>query len=340
ACADFGAGTQEGGVDTVAVTCDLATSHVAAAAEFSPPRAVLTKAGQPGTVPAGVVVRSAKVGTDVKRATDGTSTTTIEAEANGVDVLGVVRIGRVTASLTAAVHGRPGSAKLDYKRTVTGVTVNGADVCGSACSVDQVADAVNRALGGRAVVEFPDGDAYASKKGVVARLTDDRYRHVERVLLDDQPDDNVLLPAMQVTVFTDGTMASRQIVSLAAMSTQAIYRNYRVGSPQDPFPKPPLPTGGTTVTVPGTPGRPGTDVITDGPVPPAPTPTVAPLAQGGGPGGLLGAIGRGVRVAFRSPGTVAGIALMWSLLAVPVYLAARRRLLLDLPRLRRDLEEA
>jgi hypothetical protein len=42
---------------------------------------------------------------------------------------------------------------------------------------------------------------------------------------------------------------------------------------------------------------------------------------------------------LRHPSQVLGIACVWMLLALPAYLAARRRLLLELPRLRRVQED-
>jgi hypothetical protein len=285
-------------------------------------------------LPVPVQVGSAAVTVDLRRAAPrGALTSVLSTTASGVDILGIVRIGRVTASLETAVHGRPGTAAVKYTRAIYGVTVNGVPVCDTQCSLDDVAATVNRALGGRGHVEFPPADEYEARTGAAARLTDDRYRHVERVLLDDVPDDNVLRPAMEIVVNRDATSASRHVVTLAALSAQSRYRIFRL-TPPPTFPPPPTPTnvaalprvpvatpagtGRTTTTTTRTKGTPGTPTVIGDPTPP----------------GLLGAIDRHVRVILRNARDLAGIAAVWSLLAVPVYLSARRRLLLELPRLR------
>jgi hypothetical protein len=335
-CSDFGGTPKTDEAGGAVAACDLAKETARGEASYAVPRTYV------GAAPAPVQLGAASSSVTLTRAARrGALTSTLTAEATGVDILGTVRIGRVTATAVATAHGRPGTAKVTYTRSVAGVVVNGTTVCAADCPLDQVAAAVNTALGGRALVEFPERDAYAARNGAYARLADAPYRHVERVLFDEVADDAFLLPAMEVTVYADGTTASRHVVSLAALSTQATYRIYRLGTFGLPFVPPPHGTAPVPRAAVRAPATAPVTVTASAPATAPGGPVVAQRAGGNdGGGGLLGAIANGLHVAWRSPRQVLGVALMWSLLAVPVYLAARRRLLLDLPRLRRNLEEA
>ncbi len=215
---------------------------------------------------------------------------------------------------------------------MTGLVVNGTPVCDN-CPLDTVGEAIEEAFNGRVLVSFTAPSLYASPRGTRGGITDDVYRHIERTTFDEVPGDSYVAPAMEVVVYSDGTAPSRFIAGFAAISAQARYRIFRVGS-DDAGPLPSLPsvtTGdvprvGTAGTGAGTTAAPSTGDT--GPAiaaPPVPRSVVTRLAEG-------------LKVVFRSPGHLAAVAALWTLLALPTYLAARRRLLLDLPFLRRTLE--
>ncbi|HWL34938.1 MAG TPA: hypothetical protein VNQ77_01970 [Frankiaceae bacterium] len=338
-CADFGFSGGEVTGHDAAVHCDTAKARAGGRAIAQPARVLASVTGHPEAVPAGVTVKVADSSVDAARDADGTLVSTVRAEAEGIDLAGAVQIGRVVAKATVRAHGRPGTATTSYERSVTGLVVNGVKVCDTDCPLPLVKQAVDQAFGGRVVVDFPKPDAYAAPDGSAARVTDNRYRHVERVTFDDVPDDMTVAPAMEVTVYLDGTASSRMIVGLASVSAQERYRIYEVGS------EPPPPPRGTAppTPLPTLPGDPTGPVTGDGGT------TVTRTDDGGErplvaapqtPGDLVQRLRDGLKVVMRSPGQLAGVAALWALLALPTYLAARRRLLLDLPFLRRSLEES
>ena len=341
ACTDFGysSGTVED--DAVRVHCDVPRQEVAAAVSAEPGRIVLARtleeAQRDDAVPSPIQVRSASTTLDTRRDGPlGRTVSTLRAEASGIDIHGVVQIGRVSASAVVSTHGRPGTATTTYERSVSGVVVDGTPICAEECPLDRVRQAIDEAFGGRVVVTFPEPFRFAAANGVNARLTDDPYHHVERVLFDDVPDDSTVSPAMEIVAYLDGTAPSRLSASLAALSAQQRYRIFAVGAePPPPGPSQPAPSAAVDVPLPSV------SVETDGPLhghpdPEPPDVVAAPTGQGD----LVTRLTEGLKVVFRSPRQLAAVAALWALLAVPVYLAARRRLLIELPFLRRPLEES
>lgn len=331
-CADLGAGASAAAVDAASVSCDVAKQRVTAEATAEGARVLLARpaVNQPGRVPAAVQVRSARVSAQALRPfTPGPLTSTVTAEADGIDILGAITIGRVQASLTTSLRGRRGTASAVYRRSVSGLSVAGRQVCSTDCPLDQVQQVVNRALGGRGRIDFPPADRQVRPTGTAADLTDSPARHAERVLFDDVPDDSVLTPAMEVTLYADASTPSRLVVSLAAVSARSRYLIFPAysdtgGPPGGPTAQRPTWTstgagprlvGGTS---PG--GLPGTVGAADD--------------ERTGAAGLVGLFQRGLAFTLRSWRDAARIASLWLLLALPVYLAARRRLLLSLPLLR------
>jgi hypothetical protein len=141
---------------------------------------------------------------------------------------------------------------------------------------------------------------------------------------------------MVVTVYTDGTAQSRMLVRLAALATKQRYKIFDVSTGGSDQPG----TGVVPPVVGGVPGVPGTPGSLQTTTVPGSGNTATPTTTGNtGNTGVIGGLINGLRVVFRSPGQIAGIACIWMLLALPAYLAARRRLLLELPNLRRVQED-
>jgi hypothetical protein len=335
-CNDFGAGKTKDSDDNASVTCDLTANTVDGSVTSSPPRVLVSAAQGAPALPAAVQVKSASAHLTMRRLASGATQTTITAESDGVDILGAVTIGRIVATAVTTTHGHPGTAHTDYKVTFSDVAAGGQQVCAASCSAGLVKDRVNDALAGRAQADFPGASKVQSDGGTTASIEVNQYQHVEDTLFADEPDSSVVTPAMIVTVFADGIASSRQITRLAAVSVNQNYRIYRLSTTPGSIPSEP-PT-----FVPGKPGTPGTlgGTTTTGTT----TSGGKPTAQGGtdssGIPGVLGSVISGLRVVFRQPGQILGIACVWMLLALPAYLAARRRLLLELPRLRRVQEDA
>jgi hypothetical protein len=330
-CLDFGTGPVTTSLDSAQASCDLGRQSVRASVEASLPRILVanrTAAGATITVPAAVQVRSASSNVNSYRLADGTVRTDISTEADGIDILGLVKLGRVVATTQVVTHGRSKTAAVHYSPTVVGAVIAGQPYCQSDCSLTSLAAAINHALGGRAHVDFPTPDTHASGDGRLAFVQDDFYHHVEQVLFNELPDDTVTVPAMRITVNHDGSAPARTIVSLAALSSQEIYRIFASEVPSF-GPPTPEPSGQPTLPPVPTPASGNTGSLTAG----GEGPQVGGPPAIDSPAEALRAIARGLRIIFRSPGEILGIALLWALLAIPCYLAARRRLLLDLPRL-------
>jgi hypothetical protein len=326
-CIDFGSAPTSRTADSASASCDLGGQRVRTSAAASPGRILVNSptVNAGNAVPDAVQVRSASTATEESRRGLGALAATVTSEADGISILGVVTIGRVAATVTTSAHGRSGSAAVSYARTISNVRVNGADVCGATCSLTTVVTAVNTALQGRAHIDFPAADQIATHDGRLAYLQDNQYHHVEQVLFNDVSADSVTSPAMSITVFSDGATGSREIVSLAALSAQTVYRIFPAGSVQAP---PPVVTPGSVhpgLTEPGVlPRTLGKErLLAPGEL------TQAPSVQP--PGSVGGFLSRALHLGFRSPGQILGIAVIWMLLALPAYLAARRRLLVELP---------
>lgn len=332
ACADFGYTPKQEPGDGVAAHCDLGQQIAEGSAVEEPPRVLVSApgVGHPELVPAMVQVRHTSASASTKRTGLGPLASTARAEADGIDLLGVVQIGRVVATATTTVHGRTGTAATTYTRSISDVVVNGTPLCAGDCSFAQVQQAVNETFGGRVRIELPDPARRANADGTVAWVEDDAFRHVDRMTVDDVPFADVTVPAMEVVAYQDGLSPSRLVVSLAAISA---HNGYSITRAEEPAPVPTVAPSTVAVQVPHT------DTVAS---PPAPVPTAkqevgtpVPVA---GPANPVAVLRDGLRVVFRSPRRVAAIAAVWALLAVPVYLAARRRLLLEQPYLRRSVE--
>jgi hypothetical protein len=276
-------------------------------------------------VPDAVHIRSASVSVTSQRHGLGPLDNEVTAEADGVSILGVVTIGRVVTRATTSAHGRSGSAHTTYTRTVSGVTINGTTLCDSTCPLATVANAINTAFSGRVHVDFPAPFQQATKDGRVAIVQDNPYHHVEQVLFDDVSADNLNTPGMSISVINDGGTKSREIVTLGVISGQSNYRIFPVGSVEIPPPPGHVPGSVTSSTTPNV-----TTTVPHGGSLIAPA-ELQRAPEVSTPSSFGGVLARALHLAFRSPGTILGVAVMWMLLAVPAYLAARRRLLNDLP---------
>lgn len=342
-CADFGAAPTPQSAENESVFCDHMGQHVKANATAEPGRLLVnapcTQVGQPkpgdpicapagagGMIPDPVSVKSATATMDVSRHGLGPMVTTITSEADGINIMGVVEIGHVTATATISAHGRSGSAFVKYDRKVTGLIVNGQTVCDTDCPPATVTSAINTALGGRGRIELPSATVVQATNGRLALLQDNPYRHIENVLFDDLSADDVTAPAMTITLYLDESSNSREIVSLASLGGQEIYRVFPLGTfvpGVGPVPQRNLISVGGRLAGAGA-------VAANSPFVAASPGQQPQVASGGGIGAI---VSRAMHLGLRSPGDILGVAILWMLLAVPAYLAARRRLLLDLPRL-------
>ena len=339
-CSDFGTSptTKPITVPAAQVSCDLTRQRTHGTASYDGDEAVLlTTQGSTSPVPAPVQVGASNADVTIERSADrGPLRTTLRATAENISILGVAKLARVTSTVSVSTNGRTGTAVATRPAvTLSGVEVGGSPVCGSSCSTAEVAAAINKALDGRGWVEFPTALVLRSRHGSTVRVSQDPWYHAERVLDYDAADDDFALPAMTVVVDLDRAAKSRLVVDLAAVSTDASYRIFAL----DKF----------TGEAPGAPSAPGGAVLLPhaaGAVDAAPATAgstdqrALAAAQQEPQEGALAALAHGLRLALRSPAAALPLLLIWALLALPEYLAARRRLLLELPMLTREQDVA
>jgi hypothetical protein len=325
-CSDFGGGATKGRVykDTAYVSCDHTAEKTEAGSSFVSDGALFMTSNRTEPVAAPVQVSRSSTEVSLQRAPGlGAVTTTVTATADGISMLGAVRIGSVSTEIRLVTHGRPGTSSVDRKVVVNDVSVGGVTICSRNCSSDAVQSAINTVQPGRLRVDFPEAQQTKSPRGTFVGVVQDPWYHAERVLDGEKIATDYAVPAMTITVNLDSGARSRLVVDLAAASATDSYRIYNLGK-QAPF-LPPL-TGKigrpAPLDLPGT--RPGS----------LPTPPAPPvLAQSGGFGAALA---NAARFLLGSPGRMLALLPVFLLLGVPVYLSARRRLLLELPLLSRD----
>lgn len=258
--------------------------------------------------------------------------TTATSGAYGVQI-GTVRIGRIETEVTTKAHGRTGTTKVSFTRTISDVTAPGLSC--ATCDPQRVVAAINTAIGQRARASLPEGQAVASPKGFQAvAIKDPQLRDSDRALNDD---DTFTIAGLQLVVYNDGRFGrSRAVVHLAGVQSESrygIFVNPELSDPTD---------GGLVGDVVSELGLAdaGFEAIGFGADPLAPV----PASDGGGLGDALGKaadtagtvvlapprlLAKGISLVVHNPGELALLAGLWSMLAAPLYLGLRRRWLLE-----------
>lgn len=336
-CSDFGSTPTRTptAVMTAKVSCDNAGQRTTAQASFEAVNGVfLTTQGHGAPVAAPVQVGSSSVSVVEQRAAAlGPASATVTAHAENITVLGGVHIAQISSSVTVSSHGRPGTALVSPpKVTMSGVSVDGSPLCSVTCPTGAVVAALNAALGTRGHVEAPAGATTRSPGGTLASFGQDPWYHAERVLDYDKADDDFAVPALTVIVNLDGRIKSRLVVDFAGVDAASLYRIYALDEAVPASPSPVLALPPSTRPVPAPVSQ-----LVAAPGPPATAPLMAlPAPQIG----FLPSLVRSVRLGLRSPAAALPVLLVWGLLATGPYLAARRRLLLELPLLSREQDLA
>ena len=283
--------------------------------------------GHSAPVPAPVQVSRSSVSVSQERLPKyGAVVTTVTASADGIQLPGAVRIGNVTSTVRLSTKGRSGSATAVRTVTVDDVVIAGQVLCTSDCSLRQVQSALDVVAPSRFSVVFPTAQVSHNVRGTYAEVVQDPWYHAERVLDADKADTDLAVPGMTIAVNMDGMAKSRLVVDLAGVAATSAYRVYPQGTvaPQPPASNPSAPTPHTgplgPLTGAGTPAAPAVAAAT----PPAT--------------GVMPALRRAAHFVIGSLGRVLSLLPVFALLGVPVYLSARRRLLLELPLLTRDEE--
>lgn len=254
-------------------------------------------------------------------------TTTVTSVARGVSLLGgQLQIGHIAATATVHAGGRPGTAHSSYSRTLSNVVLAGQQLCKSSCDPKDLATRINDALAGRAVVTFPDPDrqlAAGSPGGYQALIRRDMYSEIQETQINDQDPERAEVPAMELTVFEDNTVRSRTVVYLAGVEAEAHYGIYRLSCASCP-------------SAPGVTTQPAKQVTKQPAAPSGPASTLAGAPSGASapqlasqPNGVVGVLRHGWQLLTNGLGEVIRLFGVWLLLLAPVYLSARRWLLLS-----------
>jgi len=329
ACNSFGA-KSEAHADSVDVSCDVAGARTTSDVSFAAPRVLLSdpQTHHPVSAPAPVQIRSTQVHSQQYRVgTRGALIGKITAEADGIDILGRVQIGRITATAITTAHGQRHGTSASYTRTISHVSIDGKSICASDCSARAVTDRINNALAGHGSIELPGARPSASPGGVLAQVKEDPYTHTEQTLFDDVAADSWVAPAGVITINLDSTQPSRLIVNLAAVTSSSYYRLYQLNQSQPAQPAVPAPKL-PTVKVNG-----AAPANVDDTTPSSSTQPQLAAGPDTSTSAYLADVAHRLAFAMRSPRGIFSIACIWALLSLPVYLASRRRLLLEAPAL-------
>jgi len=154
--------------------------------------------------------------------------TTISATAKNINVMGVLRIGEVTATAITKAKGRPQTTSASYTRVVKDAVmeVNGEQrsMCGDeGCPIQQFAKEVNANFAGRVVIRFPEPMRRATPKGFAAQVQRDPMDIVQEVLVNEQSPDRLDMPAMVLMISQDGYRPARTVLEFAAVAADARY---------------------------------------------------------------------------------------------------------------------
>ncbi|HEX2295381.1 MAG TPA: hypothetical protein VHN37_08745 [Actinomycetota bacterium] len=258
-------GTGEGaeasgeGPGEASVSCDLGEGSVTATASFDAVYGTAFRIGR------------STFSAEARRDDELGVVTTTTATAHGIELAppgaGSVTVADVVATATTSAHGRPGTAKARWERTLSGVVVRDAEgavtqrvgECTSTAPDDQCASLqqrINDALGTRMRVDLFRPDVVKTPGGAFAGVQQSDGQFFNARTVNGQGTSftgeggSRAAPALQVTVFNDSVERSRLLVQVAAIQTNSIYTiapkaEYETATPvpvvDDPAPPPPAP---------------------------------------------------------------------------------------------------
>lgn len=258
--------------------------------------------------------------------------TKVTATAKNINVMGVLRIGEVTATAITKAKGRSKTTAASYNRIVKDAVmeVNGEErsLCeDEGCPLDEFANAVNSNFGGRLTVRFPKPMRLATPKGFAAQVQRDPMEIVQEVLVNEQSPDRLDVPAMVILVSQDGYRPARTVLEFAAVAADSRYGISLLdqgsgdisgdlgiaadnGLLGDGGTGPLFGVGG------GGGGQPGPGRVTSPP-------------GDGGPGAFELLRRGAIKFVWDGFGRLRGMLPIWGILVAPAYVAARRWLLLQ-----------
>ena len=313
-CIDFGnsPSTDEDDTGRAIVECDAAEQRADA------------QAASVGTDVSGSLIGDSSVEAETRLDAEKGMFTKVIANSSGISLAGGrLKIGEVEHEAQAWARGAPGTTGTKWRRDVRSVVLDGALICEKECDSAAVASAVNERLGDLLEIQFPEPSETRTPGGYQASVQAQYFDHLEDVAFNEQPEDRVEVPGVRILLKQDGVKPGRTLIDLAGVEAEARYGISLLGGGAvegggtgdrdlDPLQRLGEPSG-PVVGVPDTTGRPD---------------AASPRGRRGRPGGggqgtnpgelLLNGIGRFV-----------DILPIWLTLLIPIYLSARRWLLLQ-----------
>lgn len=245
----------------------------------------------------------------------------------------LLRIGEVRVTTEAWARGRPGTAGSSYKREVKDVFVEGRQQCSQTCTLAELDRLGKTLISGRLSMRFPEPDpvmAAGSPGGFQALVRRSLPEQLQEVVVNAQAPERVEVPGAVLTLAVDNRVRSRMILELAAVGAEARYGITRLGG--DAAPDPDLGGGALVPLAALSGGDPS-------------------FGEGGGFGSSLGespltgaaadgstpttfaaiptSVGRTAGLIWNGIGGAMRLFPIWAVLLAPVYLSARRWLLLQ-----------
>lgn len=226
-CSDFGDAPRSATTEGAEVRCDAGAATVMAKAE----------AGQ--TSSGGFTVERSEHVAEVRRDRSRGTVVTVTSRADGISAAGtggLLRIGQVRVVSQAWAAGRSGTAGYSFTREVSDVTFNGTEQCEDVCTTRELAELADTLAKGRFKVELPEPApgrncrrtetsiiCDGSPRGYQGLLQREQMEQLEQVIISNQPIDRVEVPGMVLSFVTDNQRTSRTILELAGTAAEARY---------------------------------------------------------------------------------------------------------------------
>jgi hypothetical protein len=325
--------------DAAIVTCDLAKETAQAESTFGAVKA--------GPISIGSSAFQARAYRDAER---GLITEAI-AGAQGIHIAipsgGTISIADVESVATTVAHGRPGTTKASWTRTISGIVqrdekgkvVQRFGECTSSSKQDTCGDLfaqINKALGVKLELKLPEPDLIETPKGAFAGVQQSDADFLQgRTVLNQgaafaAEAESRAVPALQIVVYNDSVERSRLLVQLAALQANSIYT---ISAPP-PAPRTPTATqnktgDGTTQSTPS--GSLGSGSGAIDPIPLSSGDDISPPPYTDSPVLATPAdqVVQGLRFLVRSPGEALLLGSVWLLFGSAGFAIFRRRMLLE-----------
>lgn len=281
-----------------------------------------------GQLAGGVTVQEARTTSTISRDDKGVVAHAV-AEAQDVNIAGVIHIGEVTSIATSRSNGRPNKNPMStHTLILKGVRTPDGWLCKDVCDENLVVRNLNILTGGRVEFRTRSGIDEKLKKGTLKGALTAVQKSTARQASDQAlvGDATTEVAGLEMIMYNDNKPfgRARQIYQFAGVATAATYNIQRIpgGAGFDDLPG----DGGFDDSALDAVGSSGEGFASgDGFA-------TAPIVGGGGSDGgpverFLRALGRGIRMFLTDPRQALLLLTAWGLFSLPPVLSRRRRLL-------------